>query len=158
MLHTGFANATGGETLQAELEGTGGFKVIFGWKKFLTNIMTCFPCFRTLAEEKKKMYEEWMTEKRKRAAEEEVERRMERERLAGKAKEVEEEKKREKEVNAEKQARLARWEQSSPEYFFLLIIFMQFHWSGFGITKRQKLRTKDKTRWRSKEGTLPDRT
>ena len=52
--------------------------------------MTCFSCFRTLAEEKKKMYEEWMTEKRKRAAEEEVERRMERERLAGKAKEVEE--------------------------------------------------------------------
>ena len=112
MLHTGFANATGGETLQAELEGTGGFKVTFG---FLTNIMTCFPCFRTLAEEKKKMYEEWMTEKRKRAAEEEEERRMERERLAGKAKEVEEEKKREKEVNAEKQARLARWEQSSPK-------------------------------------------
>ena len=34
VLHTGFANATGGETLQAELEGTGGFKVIFGWKKF----------------------------------------------------------------------------------------------------------------------------
>ena len=77
-------------------------------KSFSTNIMTCFSCFRTLAEEKKKMYEEWMTEKRKRAAEEEVERRMERERLAGKAKEVEEEKKREKEVNAEKQARLAR--------------------------------------------------
>ena len=43
------------------------------------------------------------------------------------------------------------------EYFFLLIILMNFHFSGFGITKRQKLRTKDKTRWRSKEGTLPDR-
>ena len=47
--------------------------------------------------------------------EEEVERKLERERLAGKAKEVEEEKKREKEVNAEKQARLARWKESSPK-------------------------------------------
>ena len=64
-----------------------------------------------------------MTEKRKRAAEEEVERRMERERLAGKAKEVEEEKKREKEVNAEKQARLARWKESSPK---MLNIFDHF--------------------------------
>ena len=95
-----------------ELEASRSF---LAGKSFSTNIMTCFSCFRTLAEEKKKMYEEWMTEKRKRAAEEEVERRMERERLAGKAKEVEEEKKREKEVNAEKQARLARWEQSSPK-------------------------------------------
>ena len=93
-----------------ELEASRSF---LAGKSFSTNIVTCFSCFRTLAEEKKKMYEEWMTEKRKRAAEEEVERRMERERLAGKAKEVEEEKKREKEVNAEKQARLARWEQSS---------------------------------------------
>ena len=46
---------------------------------------------RRLAEERKKMYEESMTERRARVREEEAERARERERLAGKAKQVEEE-------------------------------------------------------------------
>ena len=73
------------------------------------------PCFlffffRTLADERKKLYEESMVEKRRRAVEEEAERTAERERMVEKAKEVEEEKRRHKEVKAEKQARLARYQ------------------------------------------------
>ena len=72
---------------------------------------TCFLFFfRTLADERKKLYEESMAEKRRRAVEEKAERTAERERLAEKAKEVEEEKRRQKEVKAEKQARLARYQ------------------------------------------------
>ena len=72
---------------------------------------TCFLFFvRTLADERKKLYEESMAEKRRRAVEEEAERTAERERLVEKAKEVEEEKRRHKEVKAEKQARLARYQ------------------------------------------------
>ena len=72
---------------------------------------TCFLFFfRTLADERKKLYEESMAEKRRRAVEEEAERTAERERLVEKAKEVEEEKRRQKEVKAEKQARLARYQ------------------------------------------------
>ena len=72
---------------------------------------TCFLfSFRTLADERKKLYEESMAEKRRRAVEEEAESTAERERLVEKAKEVEEEKRRHKEVKAEKQARLARYQ------------------------------------------------
>ena len=37
--------------------------------------------------------------------------------------------------------------------YFLLILFMNYHSLGFGITKRQKLKTEDKMRYRSNQRT-----